>query len=257
MIELQWLGVAGFRVAAGATAFLIDPYVARVEDATPKQTIRPANLCSVGPIFLSHGHFDHAADVGEIAGEGQVVCGAPTALGSALRGGVPLAQLRPARPGQFFEFEGFSAQPFESRHVRFDLPLIFAACKRLDWRALTAANLALRYPSGQVLSWRFHVEGTIIHHFGSAGASVEELRRLAAQPIDVLLLPLQGHSRICDIALRHVEILRPRCVVPHHWDDFLPPVSQTVDLRPFLAEMRRRFPAVQVIVPQIDQPIYL
>jgi len=258
VIALEWLGTAGFRVSPGASHFLIDPYVTRSELARPRQPRKPADLRGDGPIFLSHGHFDHAFDVPEIvAGTGAAIHGSATALAPALRAGVPMQQLRPAGDGDLFDFGDFQAQAFGSRHVHFDLPLIVATLRRAGWEWLTALNLALRYPAGQVLSWRFTAGGVAVHFFGSAGASRAELRRLAGQRVDALLVPLQGHSRIGEIVLSYAEALRPRVLIPHHWDDFYPPLFPSVDPMPFVEMARRRFPDIRVIVPEINQVIQL
>jgi L-ascorbate metabolism protein UlaG (beta-lactamase superfamily) len=257
VITLQWLGAAGFLVATEAGRFLIDPYLSRLEGASPPQPLRPADLRGVGPIFLTHGHFDHASDVAALLGDDQMVYGSPTALAAALRDGAPAEQIRPARDGQVFELDGLRAQAFASRHVRFDLPLIAASVRRAGWWTATAFNLALRYPAGQVMSWRFSVGDTVIHHFGSAGSTSRELARLAEWPADVLMIPLAGHSKIVEIALRYVATLRPRIVIAHHFDDFMPGILETADVQTFVDAARRRFPTVQVIAPALNQPIYL
>jgi hypothetical protein len=37
-----------------------------------------------------------------------------------------------------------------------------------------------------------------MHHWGGAGATTEELERLSRKPLDMLLVPLQGHTNIFD-----------------------------------------------------------
>ena len=61
--------------------------------------------------------------------------------------------------------------------------------------------------------------------FSSAGSSRYELELFGNRAIDILLVPLQGHSDICDIAARYVKMLHPKWVIPHHQDDFPPPLS--------------------------------
>ena len=258
MVEIEWLGTAGFRITYTSGSFLIDPYVMRNERATPPQPLGPADLRSDGPIFLSHGHFDHASDVPEImSGTGAVAHGSATALASILRAGAPLTQLRAMHDGETLGSRDFTAQAFASRHIHFDARLVLSTLRRLRWDELTAMNLALRYPAGACMSWRFTCDDLAIHHFGSAGSTEAELRRLGAQRTDVLLIALQGHSRIVDIALRHVEVLRPRIVIPHHHDNFYPPISRTQDISPFVDGVRKRWPKVEVLTPAINVRLQL
>jgi len=113
------------------------------------------------------------------------------------------------------------------------------------------------YPAGQVLSWRLTIEGRVLHGFGSGGSPPEELDRLARQPTDVLLVPLQGHTHICDIALGYVRALRPRLVIPHHQDDFFPPISEMVDIAPFVEGVRRECPGTKVRVLALNETVAL
>jgi L-ascorbate metabolism protein UlaG (beta-lactamase superfamily) len=258
MIALEWLGVAGFRITSESATLLIDPYVSRNRRARPQQTMRPQDLRSDAPIFLTHGHFDHIGDVPEIVeGTESVVYGSATALAPALRAGIPLRQLHPTLPDETIEFDGFQATAYASRHTRFDLPYVIRALRRVGWETLQTANLAVRYPAGQVLSWRFEIGGFTLHHLGSGGSRSKELLRLSGSKPDILLAPLQGHTRIHEIAVRYVEFMQPLVVIPHHHDDFYPPISESISLSPFIRLMHERFPHVRVIEPAIGQPITL
>ena len=111
------------------------------------------------------------------------------------------------------------------------------------------------YPVGQVLSWQFEIDGRILQHFGSAGSTPTELNRLGRQKIDILLVPLQGHTRICDIAVRYVQALKPHLVIPHHQDDFFPPISTYVDIRPFIREVERTCSDTEIRILPINEPV--
>ena len=56
----------------------VDLASGQVQAEYDPEKAQPADLRGGGPIFLSHGHFDHASDVGEIVDERQVVCGSAT-----------------------------------------------------------------------------------------------------------------------------------------------------------------------------------
>src|SRR5450756_1500208 len=82
MPVFQWLGTAGFRITCGDKVILIDPYLTRNERARPVQELRPADMADADYIFLSHGHFDHIADVPEImeTTDAEVYCSPVTCL---------------------------------------------------------------------------------------------------------------------------------------------------------------------------------
>ncbi|MBN1815667.1 MAG: MBL fold metallo-hydrolase [Anaerolineae bacterium] len=259
---INWYGTAGFRVETGGRVFLIDPYLSRNAEACPVLSFGPEGVTEGDEIFLSHGHFDHMADVPQIARQtGAAVYCSAEAAGALRRQGVTDAQLVVARDGDGFDLGVYRAQCFHSTHVRFDLPLVVSTFLRSIPSILTRPRLLPRprhWPQGQALSWRFTLAAEndrVVHHFGSAGCTEDELARLTKLGApDVLLFPLQGHSQICEIAARVVEWLRPRVVIPHHHDDFYPPISQAVDIAPFVEAVRKLSPPVEVVALTVCEP---
>lgn len=264
-MNITWYGTAGFRVETGGRVLLIDPYLSRGEGARPKLPFGPEGVTEAGEVFLSHGHFDHASDVPCIVRQTGALVHCSRVVATALRRqSVADSHIVQVRGGEAFDFGVYRAQCFCSTHVRFDLGLV----ARTLLRALPSMPSLIRrlsrirpWPPGQVLAWRFTLAGEgdrVLLHFGSAGWNEEELARLAAlgSP-DVFLVPLQGHSRVCDIAARAVARLRPRIAIPHHHDDFFPPISQTVDIAPFVEAVRALSPPVEVVALPVGEAVGL
>lgn len=260
-----WYGTAGFRIETDGRVLLIDPYLSRNAEARPVLPFGLEGVTEGDEIFLSHSHFDHAADVPQIAcqTDAMVHCSAEAA-GALRRQGVADEQLVVARDGDGFDFDVYQAECFHSTHVRFDLPLVVRTLLRSIPSIPSKVWLLprLRYwPPGQVLTWRFTLAAEndrVVQHFGSAGCTEDELARLAALGApDALLFPLQGHSRICESAARVVEWLRPRIVIPHHHDDFYPPLSQAVDIASFVEAVGRLSPPVEVVALPVGESLVL
>ena len=261
-MRLQWLGTAGFKIETDDQVFLIDPYLSRVPFSRPVQTLKPSDMSGASQIFISHGHFDHLYDVPAImaSGSSEVYC-SQTAASTLLREGVDSRRIHSVTTDGFAsDFGGYRAQAFFSRHVKFDIPLIACTLWRMGpagFCRVSNAGITRQYPLGQVLSWRFNINGYSIHHFGSAGSTPGELERLAANPPDLLLVPLQGHTHICDIAVEYVRVLKPRLVIPNHQDDFYPPISTAVDIRPFVMKVCETCPGTEVRVLAMNETIRL
>ena len=258
-MKLQWLGTAGFRFDTGKQIFLVDPYLTRTGQACPVQGMQPREISEAGQIFVTHGHFDHLHDLPAIMAHGSaaVYC-SEVAAASLIREGADRKRITTVKADGFAaDFGSYRAEAFFSRHIMFDIPLMARTLGRIgsSYRRLLAMHR--NYPPGQVLSWRFTVGGYTIHHFGTAGSSVKELRCLATRQTDLLLVPLQGHTHICDVALQYVQILKPRLVIPHHHDDFHPPISTYVDIAPFIAKVRERCPASEIKAMGINEEITL
>ena len=254
-MEIKWLGTAGFRIKTGETVFLIDPYLTRNQDAQPVQPLKPSDIEIADHIFISHGHFDHIADIPEIANQTKAMVYCSDGAADTLEHlGTDKDQLkRILENGWETSFEGFKAQAFFSDHIKFDKKLLFTTLLKINLRLPQVIRMAKTFPCGQVLSWRFSIQNKIIHFFGSGGSSLTELEKLALTPVDILMVPLQGHSNICDIASEYIRILKPKIVIPHHQDDFYPPVSQQVDIRPFIKKVTRKCPDTKIKVMEINE----
>ena len=256
-MKLQWLGTAGFQVHTGEHIFLIDPYLSRNPKARPIQTMRPNDIGNAEQIFISHGHWDHIHDVPAITKHNQcsIYC-SKTAANTLKRKGVDNRHIHAVnKDGYRIDFEGYSAQAYFSRHIVFDIPLAARTLRNIgdSWPRLLKMHAG--YPQGQVLSWRFRINGYTIHHFGSAGAIREELDRFATETTDVLLVPVQGHTRICEISLEYVRLLKPRMVIAHHHDHFYPPISSEIDITPFVNAVRETCSGTEVRVPEINETV--
>ena len=256
-MELTWWGTAGFQVKTGEYIFLIDPYLTRNTVARPKQTLTPSDITAADQIFVSHGHFDHIMDIPVIASEnGSRVYCCPQAAATLNQKGLNREQIREIAEDNHTEtFDGYRARANFSQHVKFDRWLLVKTLSRINFRIPRYLPLMKEYPVGQVLSWQFELEGKVLQHFGSGGSTREELEKIGQQEIDILLVPLQGHSRICDIALKYVQMIKPRMVIPHHQDDFFPPISTYVDIRPFLTGVKQTCPRTEIRIMQINKTI--
>ena len=77
-LELEWLGVAGYRITYENISLLVDPYVSRVplrslllrRPALPDDTALARYVRPPGPvagILIGHTHWDHAVDAPALA----------------------------------------------------------------------------------------------------------------------------------------------------------------------------------------------
>ena len=60
--ELTWLGHGSWSIASGGTKILLDPFL----DDSPTAPVKSGDV-EADFILVSHGHFDHVADVAPIA----------------------------------------------------------------------------------------------------------------------------------------------------------------------------------------------
>lgn len=254
-MEITWWGTSGFRIKAENLVMLIDPYLTRNEQAHPQQYLNAADIKDAGLIFLSHGHFDHLQDIPVIARKTGAVVYCSREAGETMMGmGLKSKQIHEVAIDGFTQtFFGHQAEAFFSTHVAFDKKLILKTLLRTNINVFKHIYLLRDFPCGQVLSWRLTIEGTVIHHFGSGGSRPEEMEKLASRPTDILLVPLQGNSDICNIALEYVQVMQPKIVIPHHHDNFFPPISSQIDIQPFIDGVKRECPQTEVRVLELNE----
>ena len=251
----QWLGTAGFRIEHGGRVLLVDPFFTRNPAARPVQPLRPANMADAEMIFVTHGHFDHIADVPAIVeASGAAVYCSSIAADTLYRKGVPPEKITRLGGDESLDLGGFTLHTFPLRHIRFDASLIMRTAPRLLRPGLRKVLREVSgMPSGPVLLYWFDFGGLTVAHTGSLGITPEEACRQGLNAPDILMLPLQGHSRICTRAALLTAAIGPRAVVPQHFDDFFPPVSQWVELLPFKAMVEKLAPQCRYYEPAINE----
>lgn len=232
-LQLQWLGVAGYRLTYERRTLYIDPYVSRVSlgtvlrrapahaDLALHERYLGGEVGEVVGVLVGHTHFDHAIDVPALARRhGARAYGSRSLVNlMALHGlGERTVEVEPHRA---YELGPFTVKFVPSLHsklllgyrVPFDGEL---TCEHLD--ALSPGA----YRCGQV--WGIHVEvaGMSFYHQGSASLIDEEIRH---RDVDVFLAGIAGRSFTRDYWSRILTRLQPRVVVASHFDDFFRPLD--------------------------------
>jgi L-ascorbate metabolism protein UlaG (beta-lactamase superfamily) len=232
-LELEWLGVAGYRLTYEGHTIYIDPYVSRVPlgavlrrraaHADPRlhERFLGAPGGRVEAILVGHTHFDHAIDVPELARRHGVPAYGSRSLANLMALHGLAAQAVQVRPHHPYELGPFTVTFVPSLHsklllgyrVPYDGEL---TCEHLD--GLTPAA----YRCGQV--WGIHIEvgGLTLYHQGSANLIDEEVRH---RGVDVFLAGIAGRSFTRDYWPRILGRLEPRVVVASHFDDFFQPLD--------------------------------
>jgi L-ascorbate metabolism protein UlaG (beta-lactamase superfamily) len=231
-LELEWLGVAGYRLTYEGETIFIDPYVSRVplssvlrrapalaDAAMHERFIRPPG--SVLGVLVGHTHFDHAVDVPAIARR----YGCPAFGSSSL---VSLMRLHglgeravAVEPDRRYELGPFTVTFVPSVHSKLLLGVAVPFDGELTCEHLDALSPSA-YRCGQV--WGIHVEvaGMTFYHQGSANLIDDAIRHSG---VDVFLAGIAGRGFTRDYWARILPRLQPRTIVASHFDDFFRPID--------------------------------
>jgi L-ascorbate metabolism protein UlaG (beta-lactamase superfamily) len=265
-LELEWLGVSGYRMTYEGQTIFIDPYVSRVslksfllrraagpDAALIDRYIEPHG--EVAAVIVGHTHFDHALDAPAIAKKFNCPAYGSASMAQLMKiHGAPELAVN-VEPGHAFELGPFKTTFIRSRHsklilgrkVPFDGEL---TCD--DLHGLTAGG----YKCGQVWGVRIEVAGVSFYHQGSADLIDDEL---PAEPVDFFLAGVAGREVTPKYWERVLSKLDPRVVVPTHYDNFMKPLGapEALVARAKLSELPGEIHAVSrdarlAALPRID-----
>ena len=235
-LELEWLGVSGYRMTYEGVSLFVDPYVSRVPlralllrrralpDPAPLDRWLGSSAATGGDVagvLVGHTHFDHAVDAPAIARRFRAPAYGSASLVALMRlhglGGLAV-EVEPYRRYELGPFvvslhaeRALEADPRPARPVR----------RRAELRHLHGLTPGA-YRCGQVWGIRIEVAGTSFYHQGSANLVDAALRD---EPVDVFLAGVAGRSVTPRYWERVLPRLDPRVVVPTHYDDFFKPLG--------------------------------
>ena len=260
-LEIEWLGVAGYRLTFEGRSLLLDPYFSRVPlssvirrepalpDAALIERMLPAGL-EVEGILVGHTHFDHAVDAPAIARRHGCAAYGSSSLASLMRLHGLAEQCVDVEPHRPYELGPFTVTFIPSRHSKLLLGLAVPYAGELTCEHLDSLSPAA-YKCGQVWGIRIEVAGVSLYHQGSADLIDDEI---PTGGVDVFLAGIAGRSFTRDYWTRILRRLDPGVVVASHYDDFFRPLdapmgfSLNVNLSSFPEEVAAVSPDIGVAV---------
>ncbi len=235
-LEVEWLGVSGYRLTCEGHTLFVDPYFSRVpfrdlllrrralpDPAALERFVRAPGK-TVG-VLVGHTHFDHAVDAPALAR--RLDC---KAYGSAslvnLMGLHGMAERAvEVEPYRVYELGPFEVSFTPSAHSKLLLGLAVPydgelTCEHLDSLSPAADRC------GQVWGITIAVAGVRFYHQGSANLIDDAVRE---RGVDVFLAGVAGRSFTERYWRRILPLLEPRAVVPTHYDNFFRPLGQELE----------------------------
>lgn len=237
-LAVWWLGQSGFLIRSEQGTLLVDPYLsehlttkyhdtARPHVRMTRAPLRGGELSEVDVVLASHKHSDHL-DPGTLpdlmAATPASVLVLPEAILEHAAGlGLPRERLIGTDAGRVVERAGFRIRAVPAAHETIE-----------------------RDEHGRHLYLGYVIEcaGRRLYHSGDSLAYEGLAKALGPGPFDVLFLPINGRDPARGVpgnmtsaeAVDLAATVRPRFVVPHHYDMF---TFNTVPVAEFEAEARR------------------
>ncbi|HVY96253.1 MAG TPA: MBL fold metallo-hydrolase [Solirubrobacterales bacterium] len=235
-LEIEWLGVSGYRLTHEGHTLFVDPYLSRVpfrdlvlrRRALPDPAALERFVTAPGEtvgVLVGHTHFDHAVDAPAIAR--RLGC---KAYGSASLVNLMALHGMAERAVEVEAHRVYELGPFEvsftpSVHSKLLLGLAVPYDGELTCEHLDSLSPAA-YRCGQVWGITIAVAGVRFYHQGSANLLDDEVRE---RGVDFFLAGVAGRSFTEDYWQRILTRLEPRAVVPTHYDNFFRPLGDDLE----------------------------
>lgn len=224
MIQATFLGHSAVKLADGQTTILIDPFISGNSQATITADELGADF-----IVITHGHGDHLGDTVAIAKRTGATCIAPYELANWL--GTQGLTAHPLGDGGSFDF------PFG--WVKFTIAHHSAGAGELGDRYVgTAAGVLIQFGD------------RLIHHAGDTALTYDMKLISERFKVDLAFLPIGSNFTMdIDDAVRAVEFIKPKTVVPMHYNTW--PLIEA-DAEDFASKVNRAGHSKAVIMAPND-----
>lgn len=203
-----------------------------------KQVIAQYQLQRTQAILVTHSHYDHALDIAELGKQlpNSKIIGSNSSLNIARSGHVAEQQLLPIQPFQPMLFGQFKITAIPSQHTP---PT--AVNNDLGEEITQPLQLPARFSAfkeGHSFDYLIEHSGQRILVKASTGAIPDQLKNLK---VDILFLGIAQLSRQSEQFQQNylnqtLRTLKPKVVVPIHWDNFFKPIDQPLEFLPYLAD---------------------
>ncbi len=234
-LRLRFLGTACFEIRYQGHVLVLDPFVTRpgiwrtlLTRLRSDEALLTRHLPEAHDVLVGHAHYDHILDAPALCRRtGARLIGSPDVIRVGRAAGLAAGQLCATSGGEALAAGPFTVRGLPSRHGRAvfgRVPLPGPIPADLAW---PARFYHLRH--GQVLNWYLECPAGRVVHVDSAEWVAESLAGLEAE---VLCLCAIGWTRRPEYVEGIVRHLKPRFVLPCHWDAFTRPLAASPRVLP-------------------------
>jgi len=186
-VSLTWYGQAGFRLAAGDSRVLIDPFLTDRPDRNYRPPASAADFADVTLVLCTHEHVDHLdlpflREFCAVNSAARIVVPLPV-VEVAAAGGIDRTRLAGAVPGEELHDRDVTVHPVPALHgIGGDDPVVY--------------EFASEGGPVRFLGYVLEIGGIRFYHSGDCLVYPELPGTLSALAPDVLMIPINGRDHM-------------------------------------------------------------
>ncbi len=254
--SVTWYGQSGFRLAAGGSQILIDPFLTDRDDRHYPPPASAADFAGVTLVLCTHEHVDHLdlpflREFCAVNPNARIVVPAPV-IEIAAGAGLDPARLVGAASGEEVRDRDVTVHPIPAMHgIGGDQPVTY--------------EFAPGGGPARFLGYVADIGGIRFYHAGDGLVYPELPEVLAALAPDVLMLPINGRDHMRESAgivgnMNETEAawlcaqVAPSYVIPMHYDAIK---GNTGEPGHFTTMIHRSGGAAAILIPARARPVML
>lgn len=234
-LEILYLGTAGFVLKSNVRIIALDPYVSRPSLWTTLSKPLLSNTAlleqlipQADDVLIGHAHYDHILDAPQLChNTGARLIGSTASIMVGRAAGLPETQLLETQGRENIQCGNWQVRGLPSVHGKAAfgrIPLPGDMTEPPPW-----PPRFYHLKHGLVLNWLVDTGSLKIVHIDSADFIEAELTGIQA---DIVCLCAIGRQYRPNYVKDVVRLLKPKWIIPCHWDSMVTPIHDTPDLLP-------------------------
>ncbi len=248
LVSLTWYGQAGFRLEAGDSRVLIDPFLTDRDDRRYRPPAGPADFKDITLVLCTHEHIDHLdlpflREFCTVNATARIVVPLPV-IDVAVGGGLHRARLAGAVPGEMLHDRDVTVHPLAALHG-------------IGGGEPVAYEFAPGGGPVRFLGYVIEIGGVRFYHSGDCLLYPGLPAALSALAPDVLMIPINGRDHMRESRgivgnMNETEAawlcaqVNPAFAIPMHYDAI---AGNTGDPGRFATGVRESAASTTVLIP--------